>query len=620
MTADGRWRTADGFPAWCRAAICPLLAALCWSAAAAADPWDALAAASQKPAAEAKAAIEQILLANPGFHAARFNLGTLLLDGDPAKAAEQFELALAAPASELTAAAWYNLALARFKQGRLEEALIAAEKAVGLDPSAAGLRDELRRVVLVRQDEARRKAEEEAKKLHLNPVPLPPARVGEAYSAKLPIAGGTPPATASLGKDGKLPDGLNLATDGTISGTPRSAGDATLPIALRDAAGGEANGSVVLHVLPAPAITTATLPEAIIGQPYQAKLAAVGLDRPVRWTVAGLPEGLTASDDGAISGTPTKTGISTLHCHAADATRAANRMLDLAVSDAFAPAENPLPAATATARYQYRATVRGPTQEYRWSGLDGAALAIAADGTLNGTPEKAGDLTVKTRIAAADGRSRVCDLLVPVNPPPLIQPEPIQLTVGAPVDQALKLEGGTAPFAWSAAGGTLPTGIRLDPDGHLRGVAKDPGSSTITVAVVDRWKAGTQAELTITVKPAENPPPQDQAKQDQDKDQQQGQQQSKDQQGQGKDQQAGKDKDQQAGKDGEKPEAQPGDDQQAQTGAGQPQDDPAAQAAAINQTAADRWLDQLPDEDRGVLRYQLLEGGERKPDSKGKPW
>ncbi|MBN8264959.1 MAG: glutamate 5-kinase [Xanthomonadales bacterium] len=33
----------------------------------------------------------------------------------------------------------------------------------------------------------------------------------------------------------------------------------------------------------------------------------------------------------------------------------------------------------------------------------------------------------------------------------------------------------------------------------------------------------------------------------------------------------------------------------------------------MNQTAADRWLEQLPDEDRDVLRYQLLDGGKIRP-------
>ena len=40
----------------------------------------------------------------------------------------------------------------------------------------------------------------------------------------------------------------------------------------------------------------------------------------------------------------------------------------------------------------------------------------------------------------------------------------------------------------------------------------------------------------------------------------------------------------------------------------------------LNQAAADRWLESLPKEDRDVLMYQLLEGGELKPRRKDKAW
>lgn len=591
-----------------RIAITLLLAAT----ACAADPWDALAAATRMPAAEARPALEKLVLENPAFHAARFNLGTLLIDGDAAKAAEHLELATAAASTQLAADAWHNLALARFKQGRLEDALRAAEEAAKRDPAAAALRDEVRRVVLVRQDEARRKAEEEAKKLHLAPRPLPPARVGERYEARLPIVGGAPPATATLAGSAKMPAGLALARDGTISGTPSSAGDAKLDVELADSAGAKANGSLDLRVLPAPAITTATLPEAVIGQPYSARLEAVGLDAPVRWTIANLPSGLAVSADGLVSGSTTATGTRTLHVHAEDGTRQANRMLELTVTDLFAPAEDPLPAATAGQPYRHRTTVRGPAQEYRWAAT-GQPLEIAADGTVSGTPSQPGDLPLQARITGADGRSRDAALVLPVNARPLIQSEPVQIEVGKPIDRAIQVEGGTPPFTWSVAGGVLPSGLRLDPDGHLRGAAKDPGTSTATIAVVDRWKAATRADISITCEPAKEPPPdQDGQQQDQDK-----QQADKDQQGQQGQQDKGQQGQQDKGQQGQ--QEQPGTDAAAQREAEARQQE--QQAAALNQTAADRWLEQLPDEDRDVLRYQLLDGGKIRPaQPKGPQW
>jgi hypothetical protein len=59
-------------------------------------------------------------------------------------------------------------------------------------------------------------------------------------------------------------------------------------------------------------ITTTTLPTATVGRPYHAALAATGGDRGThQWTLgehSRLPAGITLSDDGVLSGTPTKPG------------------------------------------------------------------------------------------------------------------------------------------------------------------------------------------------------------------------------------------------------------------------------------------------------------------------
>jgi hypothetical protein len=56
----------------------------------------------------------------------------------------------------------------------------------------------------------------------------------------------------------------------------------------------------------APTITTATLPNGVVGTPYSQTLAATG-DTPITWSreLGSLPPGLTLSTSGVISGTPT---------------------------------------------------------------------------------------------------------------------------------------------------------------------------------------------------------------------------------------------------------------------------------------------------------------------------
>lgn len=60
-------------------------------------------------------------------------------------------------------------------------------------------------------------------------------QVGEEYSVKLIAAGGTAPYTWEA--VGALPDGLSLATDGTLSGTPAAEGTHTVTAKVTDAAG-----------------------------------------------------------------------------------------------------------------------------------------------------------------------------------------------------------------------------------------------------------------------------------------------------------------------------------------------------------------------------------------------
>jgi len=704
--------------------VMPSLLLLLVSTAFAADPWQELTSASALPPADAESAIEQLLRTHPGFHAARFNLGTLLLAQDAARAAEQLQLATAADDATLAADAWHNLALARWKLGQLDNALVAADEAAKRNPTYATLRDELRRVALIRADEARLKAEAAAKKLALAATRLPEARVGEPYRATVVIRGGTPPyhvalptppAPATAAKPGDitiavpplptdpsvsnatpgpngapapislppvvvpdvaapspLPPGLTLAADGTLSGKPTTPGTFRVPVVITDAANGSATGTIELVVVPQPAIATEALPEAVVGLPYTATLGSVGLRQPT-WSATNLPAGLTCTADGVIRGLPTTTGMSSVVVRAADVfvpplmAHQAERKLDLAVVDTFAPDVNPLPPATAGQPYTHRLGVRGPPQAYRWAAADGQ-LTVAEDGTVQGTPAAAGTVSRPATIHAADRRSRDVSLSLPVNPRPLITTgEPLRLQAGQPVDQPLPVTGGTPPLVWSTGDGALPAGVRLDADGHLRGVAKDPGTATVTAIVTDKWQARTQAAVVVQVDPA---PKQDDKKDDKQdskddkKDQKQDGQQQAGQDPKSGDQQPGdqkpgdqKSEDQKQGDQSQanqsqanqKPDAKPGDDQkgppkdQAKSDgkaedksedkadgkkssgdaqAGKDGEAAASEAAGtLNQMAADRWLDHLPAENRGVLRYQLLDGGEKRPAAPtGKTW
>jgi hypothetical protein len=630
--------------------------------AVAADPWSALGEiGSDSEPAVAKQRLEALLLEHPAFLPAHFNLGTLLMEGDREAAASHLETAATSGTPALAHDAWYNLALVRWKQGRLEDAIAAAGRAVALMPKreeTIALRDELRRVALVRSDEARRKALEEAKKLRLTTTQLPDAHVGETYDQRLEARGGaggyrfalglpTPAATAATAPAPSvppLPPGLSLEADGRLHGIPTAAGRHELALVVNDSAQGSVTGSATVVIQPAPAITTTTLPEAIVGAPYEATLESVGLADP-RWTVEGLPPGLALSTargpSARLSGIPTTAGTASLTVRADDGTRRAQRGgdtpgLPLVVSDTFAPDLAVLPPATAWAPYEHRLGVRGKAQAYRWRSAGAGGLAIAEDGRVSGKPDQAGELHLPATILAADGRSRDTGVTVPVNPPPVIdEPSPIRLTQGQAVTRPLKVTGGTPPYSWNVVQGVLPKGVRLDQDGTLRGAASEALETDVTVALADRWQARTQHQIHLAVTPPEDRKD-EQKKDEQKKDDQNQEQQKQDQQQaeqdqpqndqQNQDQQKQDQQNQDQGRQQAKRDQQERDRQQA---GGQPdgeQQQPSAaeraaqQAQVLNQAAADRWLEALPKEDRDVLMYQLLEGGELKPRKGGKAW
>jgi hypothetical protein len=59
-------------------------------------------------------------------------------------------------------------------------------------------------------------------------------------------------------------------------------------------------------------------------------------------------------------------------------------------------------------------------------------------------------------------------------------------TVGAAYDQTVQASGGTMPYTWSIALGSLPNGLSLDPStGEITGTPNSTGLSSFTVQVTD---------------------------------------------------------------------------------------------------------------------------------------
>ena len=118
--------------------------------------------------AASEAALRQLLARHSGFAEARIKLGDVLMDaGRPAEAGDAYAEAAAATAAP--GDAWLALGQARLRQGRLDEALSAADRAMGDSPTRA---HELRaRIALRRGDVAAARREVDAARARARPLP-----------------------------------------------------------------------------------------------------------------------------------------------------------------------------------------------------------------------------------------------------------------------------------------------------------------------------------------------------------------------------------------------------------------------------------------------------------------
>jgi len=134
---------------------------------------------------------------------------------------------------------------------------------------------------------------------------LPGGTVGQPYNQTLQASGGIGALTWT-GTGGALPAMLSLSPDGVISGTPTTAGTANFTVRVTDTLGQSDTQSLSIVVSAALAITTTSLPNGQVGQPYDATLQRSGGVAPFTWSVTPpLPDGLSLDPaTGQMSGSP----------------------------------------------------------------------------------------------------------------------------------------------------------------------------------------------------------------------------------------------------------------------------------------------------------------------------
>src|SRR5262245_21354119 len=147
---------------------------------------------------------------------------------------------------------------------------------------------------------------------------ITPGVLGKPYSFTVTGAGGVRPYTWSATG---MPPGLSInPSNGTqfttdITGTPTSAGPFTVTITLTDFTTAKISKSFTFNIYTPLSITTESLPPGTVDTDYpNTSLAATGGATPYAWKLAtgsSLPDGLSLSGDGKISGKPKNSAVGT---------------------------------------------------------------------------------------------------------------------------------------------------------------------------------------------------------------------------------------------------------------------------------------------------------------------
>ena len=240
-----------------------------------------------------------------------------------------------------------------------------------------------------------------------------------------------------------------------------------------------------------------------------------GLPYQYRVINGALPPGLSISQGGQISGTPSQAGTFRFWAELSDQDppsaswclpKKAEREFSITIHPRVLVTTTSAVPGTIGAAYTLAlsavmksspTSTAQPSSPLTWTVVQGqlpAGLALnSGTGVISGTPTAEGASLFVVRAALVDGRADTKGLEITVRQPLAIQaPKPLAATgsltpweVGVPFTAKLAASGGTGTFTWSLANGTLPTGLALAADGTVAGKPSAAGAFRATLRLTD---------------------------------------------------------------------------------------------------------------------------------------
>jgi len=234
--------------------------------------------------------------------------------------------------------------------------------------------------------------------ISLQPTTLPDWTVRQAYAQTLTATGGTGPYNFAV-TAGKLPTGVLLHSDGTITGTPTTAGTFTFTITATQIAFGKGSQSYTVHIHARPTVGALAQSHGTAGSGFPGTLTIHGGIGPFQITASsGVPAGLTAVVTGTtihFTGQPSSAGTFRGSITLQDATGASvTRTFSILINPALSFTQASLSNGTVGHAYKQTITTSGGTGTKMFTLLSGqlpAGLSLnKKTGVLSGTPRTSG--------------------------------------------------------------------------------------------------------------------------------------------------------------------------------------------------------------------------------------
>ncbi|MFZ4790889.1 MAG: beta strand repeat-containing protein [Candidatus Competibacteraceae bacterium] len=335
------------------------------------------------------------------------------------------------------------------------------------------------------------------------------------YSGVVSASGGTAPYRFSV-LAGKLPPGLTLNSNGSMSGSPTEVGTFPFTVQASDSAATPATGTgnFIIVVTEGKLILTLNPLTGTLNAPFNGLVRATGGTEPYTFTqpAGWLPPGLTLKSDGSIAGSPTQVGAFQFSVQAEDkngATGTQNFMIT--ITEGVLKVALSISEGTLNMPFNSLLTATGGTLPYTFKILTGTLPPgltlniLVGGGEITGTPTQVGSFPFVVQATDSSGATGTADFTITIGERKALVLTLVGSTTATLLQSysaILQAVGGILPYKFEIVGGTgnLPPELTLDATtGVISGRPNKEGSYSFVAQVTDKINNTGFAAFTIVV-------------------------------------------------------------------------------------------------------------------------